>query len=198
MTEALEILSELDRLHRITPDPIYEAYSHALGALVYLHLGDHSQALASAQIASEMMKQVFTDIFSLSTLYSIYAELTLRLWEKHLLDNATAQARAMLACTYLQRTARTFPMARPKLGLWDGLRDWQNGDKDHAHQKWQTALIEAERLKLPQDQGLIHYEMARHLAPDDPTRRDHLDEADAIFERLGLALWRDAVLALRS
>ena len=37
---------------------------------------------------------------------------------------------------------------------------------------------------MPYDEGLIHYEMGRHLPLEDPARSEHLSQACEIFERL--------------
>ncbi len=37
---------------------------------------------------------------------------------------------------------------------------------------------------MPYEQGLAHYEIGRHLAVDDPIRREQLTQACEIFARL--------------
>jgi len=46
-------------------------------------------------------------------------------------------------------------------------------------------LDHARALEMPFDEGLAHYEIARHLPPDDANRLEHLEQAITIFTELG-------------
>jgi hypothetical protein len=46
-------------------------------------------------------------------------------------------------------------------------------------------LQAAERLAMPYEQALAHYEIGRHARADDPARGAHLARARDLFTRLG-------------
>jgi len=97
---------------------------------------------------------------------------------------ALAQA-ARQACKALHGYARVFPIGQPRAWLWQGLYDWLAGQPRKAHKAWRKSLAAAERLEMPYDQGLAHYEIGRHATGLE--RQEHLARACAIFARLGAA-----------
>ena len=59
-----------------------------------------------------------------------------------------------------------------------------NGRPAQAHKAWHKSLAVAQRLAMPYEQGLAHYEIGRHLQPADPRRPVHLAQAQVIFGQL--------------
>jgi class 3 adenylate cyclase/tetratricopeptide (TPR) repeat protein len=71
--------------------------------------------------------------------------------------------------------------------LWR-LRGWEARLSDNppqARRLWRKSLAEAERLQIPYETALAHYEIGQHASGD--VRRRHLTHAVEIFERLGAA-----------
>jgi hypothetical protein len=97
------------------------------------------------------------------------------------------KAQARRACKALFSYARVFPIGRPRAYLWQGLFEWLSGRPTQAHQLWRKSLAAAERLDMPYAQGLAHFEIGRHLPPDDPNRSKHLTQACRLFIQLGAA-----------
>jgi hypothetical protein len=87
----------------------------------------------------------------------------------------------------MRRFARTFPFSKPRAHLWQGLYHWLNGRPRRAHKAWQAAIVEAERLNMPYERGLAHYQIGRHLYADDPARQEHLIHAEGVFTQLETA-----------
>jgi tetratricopeptide (TPR) repeat protein len=93
--------------------------------------------------------------------------------------------RAAQACAALHAFARVFPIGAPQAWLRRGLAHWLNDRPAAARAAWQRSLATAERLAMPYEQGLAHYELGRHLAG--PDRLLHLTQAADLFTRLGAA-----------
>lgn len=94
---------------------------------------------------------------------------------------------ALKACRRLHSFARVFPIAKPRAWLWQGAYEWLVNRRGKAHKLWQRSLDQAERLNMPYDLGLAHYEIGRHLPVSDPTKQEHLRHAEQIFSQLGAA-----------
>lgn len=94
------------------------------------------------------------------------------------------RTKAKEACKILSQFAHVFPIGQPLAWLWQGLYDWLTGQPAKAHKSWEKSLAVAERLAMPYEQGLAHYEIGRHLGMEDPARRKHLQQAGEIFTRL--------------
>ncbi len=88
------------------------------------------------------------------------------------------------ACQGLHKFSRVFPIGLPRELMYSGTRSWLDGEKDKAYQTWKKSLDEAIQRKMPYDQGMIHFEIGRHLEAGDPTRKVHLDRALEIFGEL--------------
>ena len=117
--------------------------------------------------------------------YAGIAETYLTLWENSSADDdATALAKkARQACNALQRFARVFPIGRPRAYLYQGWYEWLSGNRARAHKTWQQSVAAAERLAMPYEEGLAHYEIGRHR--EGAARQHHLARACEIFARLG-------------
>ena len=89
-----------------------------------------------------------------------------------------------LACKTLRGYARVFPIGKPQAYLWQGVFEWLLGHQGKAQKLWQKGLAVAQELEMPYDAALLHYQLARRLAKDDPNRQAHLQQAAEIFEQL--------------
>mgnify|MGYP003291721007 CR=1 FL=1 len=97
------------------------------------------------------------------------------------------RARARRACWVTRRYARLYPVGQPRAQLWNGLYAWLQGKRGVARRAWSKSLAYAQRLVMPYEEGLAHYEIGRHLDPSDPARREHLTRACEIFTNLNAA-----------
>jgi len=89
------------------------------------------------------------------------------------------------AVSCLRRYARHFDHARPAAALWAGLAAWTRGRPRRAMRLWRKAIARADQLRMPYESARARLELARHLPAEAHGRRHLLDEAVAIFERLG-------------
>lgn len=89
------------------------------------------------------------------------------------------------ACHALRLFAWMFPNARPREWLCWGKLNWISDDPIDANWSWRRGLEVAEKLKMPFERGLLHYEMGRHADRADPTRDFHLKQAHELFRQVG-------------
>ena len=94
-------------------------------------------------------------------------------------------ARARNAVRGLRGFARRVWLGRPHARVWQGLLCAVNGRPRRAMRHWRQAIVLAERLRMPYELGLAHYEIGRHLPLEAQDRRHHLDRAVDTFARLG-------------
>ena len=116
--------------------------------------------------------------------YTGIAETYLTLWENAPADEATTLAKgASQANKGLKRFARVYTIGRPRAYLYQGWYEWLSGNRARAHKTWQQSVAAAERLAMPYEEGLAHYEIGRHR--EGAARQHHLARACEIFARLG-------------
>jgi hypothetical protein len=158
-------------------------------AKAYLRQGQIQLAQQAAETVAGLMAQTTFNVVFDGEGYMGAAEVYLALWENSS-DPAAAKAlakSAWQACKALRRFADRFPIGRPSAWLWQGKYDWLNHQPRQAYQAWQKSLAQAQKLAMPYDEGLAHYEIGRHLPTDDPRRQDHLSRARDIFNQLEAA-----------
>ncbi|MEZ4712665.1 MAG: BTAD domain-containing putative transcriptional regulator [Caldilineaceae bacterium] len=123
--------------------------------------------------------------------YSGVMEVYLRLWEngqhsKRVTMETEAFAKAANAvCQGFWQMTRVYAIARPRANIYQGTIHWLNGKHKKAHQAWQKGINHDKALGMRFDEGLAHYEMARHLPVEDTERQVNLHQAIRIFSELG-------------
>jgi len=90
---------------------------------------------------------------------------------------------AQQAYRHLKSCAALFPLGRPALCLWQGMRYWLNGKPRAARASWRKGLAMAQRYALPYEDGLIHAYAARYTMGEE--RAHHIAQMTSIFERIG-------------
>jgi predicted ATPase/class 3 adenylate cyclase/tetratricopeptide (TPR) repeat protein len=164
-------------------------------ALSYAHL--NRGQIEKAIIEAKKVETLLAKISRPSNLLYLYSyegvtSVFLTLWELHIDSNNRQEFRdsARQACKDLQDFAKIFPIAKSQALHYKGLYDWLAGYPEKAFQAWDMSLVEAEKLGLLLQQGLVHYEIGRHLLGGKKTEngwgfQDHLQKAIEIFEQLG-------------
>jgi hypothetical protein len=161
---------------------------HSTLALAHLRQGRADLARQAADQAMTLIAEVDRPIFT-GNLHGYVgaAAVYLALWEadpdKN--DEPLLSLSAHRACKNLFNFAKIFPVGKPSALRYRGQYDWLAGKPKKARQVWQMSLAYARALKMPFDEGLAHYEIARHLPVDDKNRQMHLDQAIAILAELG-------------
>ncbi|HWE38852.1 MAG TPA: AAA family ATPase [Isosphaeraceae bacterium] len=187
LDEALAFLDESKALPADAVGAGDEILREGLRALIHHHRGDLDAARAAADAAACIIRRSPPMVgYSLEG-YSAVAEVYLALIEAGAAD-PSLPARARRARRALRGIARVFPTGLPRARLCDGLSHRLAGRPRRAQSSWRRGLDLAESLAMPFEQALLHAAIGRHLDPHDPSRRRHLDQARARFERLG-ARW---------
>jgi tetratricopeptide (TPR) repeat protein len=159
-----------------------EIVIYGMLALAHLRRHDQEQARLAAQRAASLIAESRPAAAYLLEGHAGVTEVYLNLWiaGDHAAARPARQARAAM-----RRFARTFPTARPRAWLYQGLAAHHAGRHRRALAAWHRSLKAAERLAMPYEQGRAHYELGRHLPPGHPARRAHLSRACEVFAEVG-------------
>jgi len=206
--EALTCLEEIKVLLKEESHIMDEALHidlYGLLALVHLRQNEPEPALAAAEQALHLTKKTLPTSYLSLPGYTAIAETFLSLWETQTSldinssksDNPKSKIHTVLrpaqgnpksdarrAIKALRGYTRVFPIGQPRSYLWQGVFQWLSGGSDSAQKLWLKGLVAAKALDMPYDEGLLHYEIGRHLPLEDPARSEHLSLACEIFERL--------------
>jgi hypothetical protein len=93
--------------------------------------------------------------------------------------------KARIACAGLWSFAKIFPIGEPRAWFCEGWKHRLEGRLNAAQKDWEKGVILANRLRMPYEEGRLHYEIGRFLKTDDPERIRHLREACEIFSKIG-------------
>lgn len=184
-----EALSHLDALGKLVGDgnevTVIPLRLELLGltSMVHLRRGEYKEAQEAAQLSLRLATKVNPSFYVAITGYTGPAEVYLTLWESEP-GNRDFARQAKLAVKTLGRYSRVFPIGMPRLLLNQGRHDWLTGKQKQAFKAWDASLQHARELEMFYDQGMAHYEIARHLDPADPGRQEHLSLATEIFTKL--------------
>ncbi len=183
--EAVALLDEAIALYQSNIDLISLMGSYGLLALAHVRRGDNQAARLAAEAGLRLADQLGapTGYYSLNG-YAHVARTYLHLREQDRSSSELAK-QSQCACKALDRYARTFALGKTSAGLCRGLAKAIEGNHRAAFKAWREALSHAQQLDaLPYEQGLVHYEIARHASDDDPLRQEEAQLACDIFERL--------------
>lgn len=192
ITQAAELLEKALLLSDLIIDSgIAEQSTLGTFAAVYLQKGELEKARDAADKTAQLLKQASVRIAPSFDSYSNVACVYLMLWEKSETERERSEMKSLAqqACRALHKFARTYPIARSRAFLWQGLYDWLNGKPHSAQRNWQKSLVEAQNLSMPYDEALAYREIGRHTTGTE--RELNLARAHEIFKRLGVALTAD-------
>ena len=164
-----------------------EIWTCGLTALAYLRMGQLDLARHYAERGLTLTGRSRPALCYVSEGYACIAEVWLSLWEMAD-DPAEKQAlrlKALQACKALHSYARIFLHGKARAYCWQGLCEWLDGKADKAVGSWRKAAEEAKRNRMPFDEGLAHYELARHLPLTDAAQNTHYRRALELFEQTG-------------
>jgi class 3 adenylate cyclase/tetratricopeptide (TPR) repeat protein len=189
--EAVRLLETALALLAEHPDRAEQVRAYGLLAAVRLRRGETAAARAAAASGARLIAQfkIATSFYLLEG-YAGVAEVYLEQWEAGDRSSATRQA-AQRACSALRRYARSFPVGEPRARLLSGRLLYLSGRPRRARAAWRASLSAAERLGMPFEAALAHYELGRH-ATNEVQRRQHLERAQTLLHELGIT--HDSVL----
>jgi tetratricopeptide (TPR) repeat protein len=189
ITQAADLLEKAVSVDDLIADSgVAEQSTQGTLAAVYLQKGELEKARNAADKTARLLEQASVRIAPSFDSYSFVAYVYLALWEKSgtQLEKSEMKSLARQACRALHQFARTYPIARSRSLLWQGLYDWLNGNPRSAHKNWQKSLAAAQKMSMPYDEALAYREIWRHAIGVE--RETNLARANEIFERLGVLL----------
>jgi class 3 adenylate cyclase/tetratricopeptide (TPR) repeat protein len=89
------------------------------------------------------------------------------------------------ACRDALRWGRSLRPGKPEALCLQGRYAWLKGNVARAQRWWDKSLAEAETLGMPYELALTHREIGGRLGESAPQGQAHLEEAEAIFDRIG-------------
>jgi adenylate cyclase len=160
--------------------------SLGLIAQAWMRLGQPAQALAAADAALHIMRQSEPTPWHVTDGLAALAEVYMRAWDEAAPDAAPAlRHKAAEVCKALLGFARRVPVGFPSAALQYARYHWRCGQRRSARRWWRRAMAAAQRLGTAHVQGLALYDMGTRLAPRDGGGLPALQQAQAIFERIG-------------
>ncbi|GAB4580779.1 MAG: adenylate/guanylate cyclase domain-containing protein [Anaerolineales bacterium] len=183
LKDALALLEKTQPLFEKSNDRAEETVYYGTLAVLRLYIGDP----AAARLAADKALTLGTGdspVYSALEGYAGTVETYLTLWE----NNPTAQnslaSQALQALKALQGHASRFPFGHPRALIWQGMYEWLTERQDKAFRSWKKAIEASQKMNLPYEEGLAHYQISRHTAKNDPVYREHLAKAREIFHAL--------------
>lgn len=150
---------------------------------VYLHQGDLHRAQQMIETAIDLINQTKPITVHNHQGYMGVAESCLQLWT--IANGDQGHQRIHQARIALQQFAQSFPIAQPRLQLWQGIWLWQQGKTASAQRRWHQALQQANAMAMPYEQARIHEQWALSLDPQHPHYSWHQAQACQLYERMG-------------
>lgn len=182
LAEALTHQRQAMKLADEIQDHIYQVIAHAEVGLCSLWSKEIDTARSELKKSHQLViEHRVLEPFSLVNLSVNQAEAALWVAEHSdtgarpsLMDQARAACRAAL-----KDSSKCKFKASEAMRL-QGTYDWLRGKPDTASQWWRKATLEAQRIRLPFEEGMICLEMARRLG-----EAAQLERAEAIFSKIG-------------
>ncbi len=173
--------------------------------LVYARQDLPKQAIQMANKTAHLLAKMPPLHVDLFESYAAVATVYLQHWENHepptvptsLLSNKERDAFNRLsqrACEQLANYAKAFPIAQARTLWLQGRLSWLQGEAVNAQKQWRAALETATRFNMAYEQGLAHFEIARHGDLSHPIMQKHLQMAEQIFKQLGVEFELQQVL----
>jgi tetratricopeptide (TPR) repeat protein len=195
LDQAMPLLVEAERLLAEEVGPLSRINVYGTLALAHLRHGELAQAQQAAHTAAELIAASPQTSYYVLQGYAAVTEVYLTLWEMERGPENLSQS-AQRACRVLQRFARVFPIGWPRAWLYQGWYEWLAGRPVKAQAAWQKGLKIAQQRHMLYDQGLLHYEVERHAAANDPAHKTSGNCAAQIFAQLEASYELERVLEL--
>lgn len=168
--------------------PMTEATTgYGLIAQAKFRAGDHAGAWAALERGLELVTKHPPDTYYGLTGFANIAATYLEMWEFGVAPVSKEETgrRAKQACALLRSYSRFLRMGRPRAALCTAWYEALRGREQQAVKILYRGLATARKIRMPYDEALTHYMLARWLPESDPRRAEHLLEAISGLERLG-------------
>ncbi|HLO17434.1 MAG TPA: AAA family ATPase, partial [Anaerolineales bacterium] len=186
----LDLEASLTILMKSAEDKILNTSLYGALSLVYLRKGQFDRALENA--VAHQKNATPPSASSIMSYYSAILDALLGLYEGfisgniQLSDVETVQLKQLVGrIPKSLNTMKNLPANQAGVWLYKGIYDNLSGKQKAASADWTKSLEYAERFNQPYELGRASYELGRHLSADARSRREYLERACAVFERLG-------------
>jgi tetratricopeptide (TPR) repeat protein len=176
---ALAALQESVELLGRNVDRVSQFGAYGLLALTHWRREEWSSARRAADTGLQLARELGspTGYYSLNGYFGT-ARTFLALWEQAAgYDTRELSDLAARACQALRRYAKIFPVGRPSYLLCRGLALWLSGRQSRAFAAWRKGLSAAQHSRLAYGEGILHFELARHMSKGSQLRGKHVDAA---------------------
>ena len=161
---------------------------HGLKAETYMQVGYEEPAYESAKKTLELAQQAKLLIPYSYEGYAAPAEVFLTLWENGYDSSADQPDQlsrlAKESLKFPTSIAKLYPAFRPRGLNFQGRHEWVSGKQKKAFESWMACIDLARQMEMPQEKGLAHFEIGRHLPLEDPDRVTHLQRAIELFTQV--------------
>jgi tetratricopeptide (TPR) repeat protein len=185
--EAAELLNEALRSFPEDVDQITKFEVYGLLARALLRKGELPAARQSAESALNLLAGSPT-AYSMFQGYSGISEVYIHLWENSGDDTESRKNSGMALQSIKQFVsyARIFPIGKPMVYRFEGIYYWIANKHKKAINSWMRSLSAAERLEMPYEIGLAHFELGSHEFGKEIDQSKHLELAKLKFDQLGV------------
>lgn len=185
LQEAIGSQQKALELAEAIPDYVYQITARAELGLCYLRRGDWQAALAELEVCQRIaVEHHVIDPYGRVTMLNNLAETYLFVMEHgDISERSIWLNKAKWACQTARQASSKSQSKVPKAMRLQGTFEWLRSKHSHALNWWRKSLVEAERMGLRYDIGMIHLEMGQRLG-----EREHLEKAQALFAEIGSEL----------
>src|SRR5258705_245835 len=81
--------------------------------------------------------------------------------------------------------SKSIPIGRPVTPYYQGWYEWLTGKQNAALKSWHKGLEAAQKFNMPYEEGLLRLKLGSHGSTE--SRKEHLERAIQIFEKMGAA-----------
>ncbi len=203
LQEALQILEEL-------PNLASSINTNGQMALTHLRLGHYDEAIAYADKVIDLAANRSPTVYSMDIGFTAAAEVYFESWEKALRNSheglhvAQHKLYAEKALSLLSNFRRVFPIGQPYANYYRGWYEELTGKPQLAVRSWRKGLEAALKFNLLYEEGLIRIKLGSSSYDSPDARREHLERAMQIFEKMGavhelrVAKWTWEALAAKN
>jgi eukaryotic-like serine/threonine-protein kinase len=175
----------------MSPGTAEQIYGYGVLAWAYWRQDDYIKARENAEACLKRARASLPFAFYNMEGYGGMCWVFLRLWEI-LPEDAALKKAAGQACFALRIFAMIYPLGKARYYLMDGLNLHLNGKHEAAQKRWQKALATAKAAKMPYDEGLAYFEMARH-SDVGAERNEMFKSAREIFTQIDASYELEAI-----
>jgi class 3 adenylate cyclase/tetratricopeptide (TPR) repeat protein len=188
--ESIALLKTALELSTDSSDPLTlvhaKIHAWAFLASAYLRQGRLVLAREAAEMTCQLIADSKAGAFQVNIGMAAIVEVNLALCERDgsLSDLQRQQllSSAGRLCKQLRRSSRA---SQARAWHSQGLYLWHSGKHPQALKAWQKSVACAEELQMPYDEAVACYAIGRHAPGEEDARREHLQRARDLFDRIG-------------